>query len=179
MDRLYMEWLNVGEEGAEEVLRRCQGCGKKVIFKDSMVRRENANGKNIYRWAIYKCEKGHTWNRKLKDFKAHSDMRDNIAPDTPSKLYRRTHEEQVESVHINEDSSLSEIMENGYEEIVIKVRQVLSRVRLDLLVSQRFTDISRSRAKKMIERGEVLINDAAVKGNSFVKEDCEIRVVLN
>jgi hypothetical protein len=33
----------------------CPNCGKKVLFVDSLMRRRNANGKDIYEYAIYKC----------------------------------------------------------------------------------------------------------------------------
>jgi hypothetical protein len=36
---------------------------------DSGKIRQNANGKNIYTYAIYKCGKDHTWNRKLTTLK--------------------------------------------------------------------------------------------------------------
>lgn len=58
----------------QSVFRYCSKCKSKVVFKDSMVKRHNANGKNIYMFAIYKCEKGHTWNKvldKLDQSKAH------------------------------------------------------------------------------------------------------------
>lgn len=43
----------------------CSNCKSKVVFKNSNVKRHNANGKNIYKFAIYKCDKGHTWHKML------------------------------------------------------------------------------------------------------------------
>lgn len=37
--------------------KHCKMCGKLSAFTDTFVRRHNANGKNIYQFAIYKCEK--------------------------------------------------------------------------------------------------------------------------
>ncbi|HPL54232.1 MAG TPA: hypothetical protein PLW11_08900 [Bacillota bacterium] len=54
---------NVSDDNT--TMRHCHNCGRKVIFVDSGKRRRNANGKNIYEYAIYKCKKGHTWNRLL------------------------------------------------------------------------------------------------------------------
>ncbi|MDX8361573.1 hypothetical protein [Cytobacillus sp. IB215316] len=50
--------------------RYCSNCGRVVLFYDTLIRRHNANGKNIYRYAIYKCEKNHTWKKSLKLIKA-------------------------------------------------------------------------------------------------------------
>ena len=46
-------------------IRYCSRCKRNVRFTDSGKIRQNANGKNIITFAIYKCGKGHTWNKKL------------------------------------------------------------------------------------------------------------------
>jgi hypothetical protein len=56
------------------VMRYCHNCGRKVIFRDSEKRRRNANGKTIYEYAIYKCEKDHTWNLLVNTYKAVNSM---------------------------------------------------------------------------------------------------------
>lgn len=58
----------------------CSNCGRIVLFFGTNVRRHSPNGKNIYRFAIYKCEKNHTWNEKLAIYKAFTDHRE--VPDT-------------------------------------------------------------------------------------------------
>lgn len=40
---LKINW-SLKECGPKEELRYCHNCGKKVIFIDSLIRRENANG---------------------------------------------------------------------------------------------------------------------------------------
>ena len=70
---LKINW-NLKECAPREEERYCHNCGKKVIFRDCLIRRENANGKNISRYAIYKCPQDHTWNKKLADFKSRSYM---------------------------------------------------------------------------------------------------------
>ncbi len=52
-----------GKERGE--LRYCSRCKTKVQFTDSGKIRQNANGKNIFVYAIYKCGKDHTWNKKM------------------------------------------------------------------------------------------------------------------
>lgn len=52
------------------ITRYCSRCKGKVQFVDSGKLRQNANGKTIFTYAIYKCAKGHTWNKKLTIRKA-------------------------------------------------------------------------------------------------------------
>lgn len=52
--------LNVMNMEIETIERYCHNCGKKVLFTDSLKRRQNANGKNLYNYAIFKCSNGHT-----------------------------------------------------------------------------------------------------------------------
>ena len=53
--------------------RYCKNCRRTTLFTDTNIRRHNANGKNIYRFAIYKCPKNHTWNQKLHIYKSFTD----------------------------------------------------------------------------------------------------------
>jgi len=179
METLFLNWKNVGTDSEEEVLRYCHNCGKKVIFKDSLVRRENANGKNIYRWAIYKCEKGHTWNRKLKNLKAFNNMEDNIAPDTPSKLYTTLYDDKVNQVekYINEGLTIVDIKSDNYESIEILIDEVEGKTRVDSLLSTKFQDLSRNKIKKLIEMGKILINECTIKSNKFIKSSCRITIL--
>lgn len=179
METLVLNWKNVGMKSEEEVLRYCHNCGKKVVFKDSLVRRENANGKNIYRWAIYKCEKGHTWNRKLKNLKAFNNMEDNIAPDTPSKLYTSLYDEKGNEVekYINEDLSIVELKSINYESIEILIDEVESKTRVDNLLSSKFEDLSRNKIKKLMEKGKILLNECTIKSNKFIKASCKITIL--
>lgn len=61
--------LNKKQE-ADTVTKQCKMCGKVTIFTDTTIRRHNANGKNIYQFAIYKCPKNHSWNKKLDIYKS-------------------------------------------------------------------------------------------------------------
>ncbi len=56
----------------ETTTRYCSGCKKKVTFYDTGVIRRNANGKDIFEFAIHKCDKNHTWNKKLRIYKPDS-----------------------------------------------------------------------------------------------------------
>lgn len=73
-ERKVIKWdLHASDLKQLTIERHCHNCGRKVKFHDSMIRRHNANGKNIYQFAIYKCEKGHTWNKKLNIYKSFSE----------------------------------------------------------------------------------------------------------
>ena len=65
---LYLNWEIHNEENDKEE-RYCHNCGKKVIFTDSLKRRQNANGKNIYHFAIYKCPSDNSWDKVINIFK--------------------------------------------------------------------------------------------------------------
>jgi hypothetical protein len=70
MKVLRRRWNVHAENNAWIVEKWCPNCKKKTEFRDSGKRRQNANGKNIFEYAIYKCKKGHTWNLKLRKYKA-------------------------------------------------------------------------------------------------------------
>ncbi|GIP41425.1 hypothetical protein J31TS4_47050 [Paenibacillus sp. J31TS4] len=70
MSTIEVTWSRIREEQIEE--RYCPSCGAMTGFADTGIRRHNANGKTIYRYAIYKCRREHTWNRKLAVYKAGS-----------------------------------------------------------------------------------------------------------
>ena len=49
-----------------KMIRRCGGCGKKMVFECAGKFRVNANGRRLDVWLIYRCQRcGHTWNIPL------------------------------------------------------------------------------------------------------------------
>ena len=49
-----------------KMIRRCGGCGKKMVFFCFGKFRVNANGRRLDVWLIYRCQRcGHTWNIPL------------------------------------------------------------------------------------------------------------------
>lgn len=72
MSNITFHW-KLSQTPERAVKKHCKMCGKLSVFTDTNVRRHNANGKNIYQFAIYKCEDNHTWNRKLAIYKTFSE----------------------------------------------------------------------------------------------------------
>jgi hypothetical protein len=62
---MILNWSLAKENQTDTVEKYCPDCGKKVLFFDSGMRRRNANGKDIYEYAIFKCPKEHSSNIKV------------------------------------------------------------------------------------------------------------------
>ncbi|MFD3157983.1 S4 domain-containing protein [Haloimpatiens sp. FM7330] len=146
--------------------RYCHNCGKKVRFKDSLKRRQNANGKNIFYFAIYKCPKGHTWNKKISTFKALSGLENN------SEKY-----DQIESEY--EEISISELTQQKINEVEILLQQLCKKIRLDKFLSSKITDISRAQIVKLINEGFIRINGNIVKSNVVLREKDIITILID
>lgn len=174
MEKLSLHWNIKCEKSTESILRYCHSCGKKVEFKDSKVRRENSNGNNVYRFAIYKCEKGHTWNKTLKKFKSFKSMKENLLADEKKydmdKIFSSIPSKAIESKSSSELSYA--IYQNDFHCIEIQLSITEGRIRLDKLIASKFSDISRTKAKEMIKNGAILVDNAPVKGNSEIKHSC-------
>ena len=174
MENLSLHWNITGKKSDESVIRFCHSCGKKVKFMDSKVRRENANGNNVYRFAIYKCEKGHTWNKTLKKFKSFKNMKENLL-DAGKKYDMNNIFSSLPSKDIQIQPS-SELCYSIHQKtsncIKIHVNIVEGSIRLDKLIASKFSDISRTKAKEMIKIGALLVDNAHVKGNLEIKKSC-------
>lgn len=160
---LYLNW-KLEEENIKEELKYCHNCGKKVNFMDSGIRRQNANGKNIYHFAIYKCPKGHTWNKKLNIFKAYDRLEN-----TPQQMYQGTNPIK--------DIVISQIISEAYSQIHIQV-YASEKIRLDKLLATYIKDLSRTQIKRYMEEGYLYINDSVVKKNVFLSGYHEIVFML-
>lgn len=161
---LKINW-SLKERGPNEELRYCHNCGKKVIFIDSLIRRENANGKNISRYAIYKCPQDHTWNKKLADFKSKPDM-ENI----PHNL------EKVENCI--EVINLQETIEKGYDKIEIQVICFGAKIRVDKLLSNNIDDLTRSKIERAIRMGVITLNGHETECKTTIKSEASIEIDL-
>lgn len=161
---LKINW-SLKECSPNEELRYCHNCGKKVIFIDSLIRRENANGKNISRYAIYKCPQDHTWNKKLADFKSKPDM-ENI----PHNL------EKVENCI--EVINLQEIIEKGYDKIEIQVICFGAKIRVDKLLSNNIDDLTRSKIERAIRMGVITLNGHKTECKTTIKSEASIEIDL-
>ncbi len=147
------------------VVRYCSHCGNKVVFTDSGKRRHNANGKNLYEYAIYKCEQDHTWNRMLKTYKASAET-EAIPLDKESVIGCG-----------NEDIELSYHIAAGIDQIEIVLEEVTGEWRLDKLLGDKISDTSRSVICNMIETGAIRVDGKIVKQSLRVKQHQVITIL--
>lgn len=148
------------------VKKHCKMCGKISIFTDTNVRRHNANGKNIYQYAIYKCEKNHTWNKKLAIYKTFSE-----------------HVAEMEE-HQEESSFLSTIpinsfIQQGIKMIYIVLDDVIGKHRIDKVLANQIEDWSRSQIIKKIEKGMIHLNDQVIKPSSRLSKGERISIFID
>jgi len=162
--KLRLTWYIYNSEITGEI-RYCHNCGSKVEFKDSLKRRQNANGKNIFYFSIYKCPKGHTWNKTIDTFKTVSGLENTY--------------EEVSYIESKYDMlNITLLKKDGIKEIEISLVKLDMKVRLDKFLSSKISDISRSEIVKLIELGFIQINKKLVKSNANLKEADTILLLL-
>jgi hypothetical protein len=166
LEKLIIKWSLVLSNEEIAIKRYCHNCGKVTLFKDSIVRRHNANGKMIHQYAIYKCEKDHTWNQKLSINKAYIQEMDSF--------------EEKEIIHCSpEVIFLTELRQKGIVEIEILLESVQGKWRLDKLLSQRLYGISRTEIVKWIKQSHILVDGVKVKSGVFVHEGQRVWIDLS
>lgn len=166
VERLLIIW-EIDFEDSVLVNRYCSGCGGKVAFKDSLKRRRNANGKIIYEYAIYKCDREHTWNKLINTYNA-KDYVERQGSDSPAA----NKEKDVNKIRIEE------CIRDGFSEIEIFIKKVVGIWRLDKLLGHYLEGISRSQIEKMIKSGVILVDNEAVATKTMIKEGRRILVIL-
>jgi len=139
------------------VKKHCKMCGTLSVFTDTTVRRHNANGKNIYQYAIYKCKRNHTWNKKLAIYKTFSEHVVEI-------------EEQKEDFSILPTIAISCLAEQGLKVIHIVLDDVTGKHRIDKVLANQIDDWSRSQIIKKIEKGTIQLNDKIIKPSARLSE---------
>jgi len=148
------------------VRKYCPHCRRTVLFADSLKRRQNANGKTIYEFAIYKCDRDHTWNRKLSVY--HADQKDVGHPNGPAK-----------KEYGNPDAiQLKEYRRHGYGTLEIRLDRVTGKWRMDSLLSQYIADLSRTQIKRMIRNEHIIIDGHGVRAGSLVRTNQTILLSL-
>ncbi|MFZ5967750.1 MAG: S4 domain-containing protein [Bacillota bacterium] len=179
MSQLIVTWeLYQNEKNTEE--RYCSNCGKKVVFEDSKARRHNANGKKIFQYAIYKCEKGHTWNKLLGKYYSDHAAELHEADLLRGKSYVKNQCNKLQEITRSnmEKISVAQCMEDGIKQIDILLTGAVTSIRLDKLLSQNMLDVSRAQIQNMIREGMVHVNESIVKQNYAVKHGETIRIYL-
>ncbi|KAB3531565.1 S4 domain-containing protein [Alkaliphilus serpentinus] len=141
----------------DRVERYCHNCGKKVIFEDSLKRRQNANGKIIFHFAIYKCPKGHTWNKEIDSFKAVSGL-ENLDGEFLEKASRYS------------DLRIHKLKEKNLQEVEIFLEVLQEKVRIDKFLAEKIEDVSRNEISKLLENGSIRVNGEAVKRKQSINE---------
>lgn len=165
MLRKSYQWQLYGDTD-KSIERYCNHCGRKAIFRDTKKRRCNANGKDLYEYAIYKCEKDHTWNLLLRKYKAEASVR--IAS---------THDDNT-GICIFEKINLLEHANSGIEEIEITLTEVTRRWRLDKLLGERIIDISRNKVNELILKGKIHVDGETIKPGTLLKKQQKITIIL-
>lgn len=166
MRKKKLAWRLNRHEKTTRVRKYCPHCKETVLFTDSLKRRKNANGKNIYEFAIYKCDRDHTWNKKLSRYKASlkdshhakGSVKEEDSPEKPLELSR--------------------FRRCGYDMVEIDLQHVRGKWRLDSLLSEYIAGISRAQIKKMIEREHITIDGDRVKAGSFLRTNQTISILL-
>ncbi|MEI5908558.1 S4 domain-containing protein [Bacillus spongiae] len=158
-----INWSLININDVIKEIRHCSTCGKDSTFTDTLIRRHNANGKNIYRYAIFKCERNHTWNKKLETYKSFTDH---------VRLYE-SYENSTDDTPI----CLKSLINSQVDRIEITIDQVIGDFRIDKVLSERFMDISRNNIVRNIKDGWILLNGKNVKPSSRLR--CGDRILVN
>jgi len=136
---------------ANQVKKQCKMCGKVTIFTDTTIKRHNANGKYIYQFAIYKCPKNHTWNKKLGTYKSFSE---HVDPETLIPT-------EFDTIKQNEKIILAALADQAV--IECKVTVVEGSFRLDHALASQIEGLSRNEIVQKIKNGSILLNNGLVK----------------
>lgn len=179
MSQLVLNW-ELFEERIDSVERYCSSCGRKVMFYDSMVRRHNANGKKIYKYAIYKCEKGHTWNKIINKYFSN---KSNTLSDPDSlesngyakeEKYRKEGDKKIKI----EKFSVLEYREENIDRVDIFIKSEDYKIRLDKLLNDNLIDLSRTQIQKKIIAEKILVNDIRTKSKYTLKHGDKITIFI-
>jgi hypothetical protein len=160
LEKVRLNWHITINEVDNTIRRYCHNCGKTATFKDSGIRRHNANGKNIHVYAIYKCDKDHTWNDKLAKYKA----------DKTGTLLK-FNDTEAELPRLSEKVCLADLRQQGTLEVEIRLVTIQGKWRLDRVLAQQLIGVSRSEIVKCINLSIILLDGKRVKSSEFVHED--------
>lgn len=166
MNTMILKWSLAPQNQEDTIEKYCPNCGKKVLFIDSRLRRRNANGKDIFEYAIYKCPKEHTWNKSIRQYKA-----------CDESIYELKEFEEKNDLPF-QPLVISEFVATGVEKIEIYLDSVTGKWRIDKLLTNRVKDLSRTRIKELIEAGFIMIDDNKIKPNELLKQSQKITLII-
>ena len=167
MQKVIFYWRLHTDIECNSIFRYCHNCGKRTVFTDTKKRRHNANGKNIYAYAIYKCEKDHTWNLKLRNHDTINFTEENESTKGSDLEYG--------FCFLN----LQELKNEGVSEINIILEEVTGKWRVDKLLAEKIEDLSRERVCKWLEDGMIIIDGKKVNKSKALKKLQMICIRLN
>ncbi|EJS73912.1 cytoplasmic protein [Bacillus cereus] len=165
MQNVQLSW-SLYENQQNTIEKYCKNCGRTTLFTDTNIRRHNANGKNIYRFAIYKCPNDHTWNQKLRIYKSFTDHVETVD---------MTQQDQTES---STTISITQHKESGIAEITIALDIVFGSHRIDKALSTYISDWSRTLIVDKIKNGDIQLNGQQMKPNALLSEGDYISICL-
>ena len=128
------------------VVRHCQGCGRVTEFRNSGKLRRNANGKRIYQFEIYKCDRDHTWNRP-------------VPVTEPGKGPCAVPPEDSGPIRL-------EIRDLPVE---ILIERCEGSWRLDKVLADRLDGLSRSAVAALIDAGSIRVNGRAIRARHLLR----------
>ncbi|ANX13598.1 hypothetical protein ABE41_016425 [Fictibacillus arsenicus] len=153
------------KQEADTVKKQCKMCGKVTTFTDTTIRRHNANGKNIYQFAIYKCPKNHSWNKKLDIYKSFSEHVD------PATLV------STEFKPIEEGEKIT--LRSEKETFEINISATEGNFRLDRTLADHIEGWSRTKIVQKIKAGKILLNDCLTKPSQKLSVHDKILITVN
>ncbi|WP_207645377.1 hypothetical protein [Fusibacter sp. 3D3] len=130
------------------------------------MRRQNANGKNIHHFAIYKCDSGHTWNQKIEQFKTIEHLEN-----------KRGSFDSTEASSAHCEVAIETLLAEGYEMLEIAFEST-EKIRVDKLLSKSILDRSRTQLSRFFTEERVTVNDKIVSGCYKISQKSIIKIKL-
>ncbi len=163
MQETCLQWI-LQSSKTNQIQRYCPQCGRQTEFHDSGKRRNNANGKTIHCYAIYKCPKDHTWNLRVGNA---------YRCDASSVTHNG------DSAAAVDDEALANLISIQEGPVDIQLTKVEGKYRLDRLLASRLDGINRSTIQNWIRQGHVLVDGKISKPSCVVRTGQRLRIEVN
>lgn len=167
-----LTWSLYQTETAETIERHCSTCGRTTIFTDTGKKRRNANGKNIFEYMIYRCGKGHSWNHKIRQYKACESHQYALPENARHNGNANGPQSKIQPL------ALSQYQAQGITMITIQLDVVEGAWRLDKLLATYIEDVSRTEIQKMIKAGRILVNHKEIKPGAALQPGNTIQIYV-